>query len=565
MPATALILLLFNRLLGQPPVRAMIGAFFLGLLVSLSAPSVLYTAFLLGGLPFWFWIVQQSPWRKLLPRFATFTLGVVTAAAPSLIALLTYSPFTTRGQLATATETPPDINPFIILGDLINDRLLPEQGLHLSLLVLGLLIARNPAKPVVWRLLTAFLAVVFGSELLTMAQNLSGDLFPTSRGNLRDVYQLTTFIGPLLGGVGLHLIWEYRHNRTGWQRGGLLLMTLAILALPVMNWLEVSRQLLHRLSTDNYAVNFQDPLLTDLANRRQGFPFRVATVGAWPPRVTAASGDRLYPAYLQGYGLETVDGYYRLHSARYHRFWRRVIAKTLNARPNHDYRTSKWYYLFKPPEQRFASRTPIVLKEWFNPNLLSLANTRYLLSHWPLAHPSLTPLHTPEKELATGQAWQKLRLRKKIGRTLHGEVPGHALYLYENRSVLPRAYLVTGVKRFADHRTLLDALSTTPAERLRSTAFIQRDETPATLKTTSPLSPGRVTFVRYEPDHLTLHSDSDGPGLLVVTNTYDPFWKVTVNGEAGELFPVYHTFQGIPLPAGRNTITLDYWPPYRLF
>lgn len=562
-PALGLTLLFFWRLLDQSLHLALPGAFLLGAVITMTAPTVLYVAFLLPALPLWFVIVHQSGWRELLPRFAAFTGGVLIAGAPSLTALLTYSPVTTRGQMAAQGGTQPPGEAVLEAWRFIIERLLPEHALYLAVFVLGLLLSRGLQRGAAWRLLAVFLLAGLGSELLRLAQVLSGDLFPPSRGNLRDINQFSTFTGPLLGGVGLHLLWRGRARLDGWRRTAVTGVTVAVLALPLFNTLEVTRLLMHRLSTDNYAVNFDNPLLRDLGQRREGFPFRVATVGTWMPTVASASGNRLYPTYVHAYNLESADGYYRLHSARYHRYWLRVIDQALAAYPQLREKVFKWYYLFKAPEARFADRTPLVLDDWYNVNLLSLANTRYLLSHWPLDHPGLQTLQAPTRELAAGRVWEGLRLRQKIVRTIQGDTPDHAIYLYENTSVLPRAFLVENLRVFAGADALLDALAAAPLAMLRDTAFVEAGDLPDARSRQGAFVPGRVTFDRYSPDHLALTTESDGPGFLVLTNNHDPYWTVRINDRAATLIPVDHTFQGLILPPGRNRVVLDYWPPYR--
>jgi hypothetical protein len=174
-------------------------------------------------------------------------------------------------------------------------------------------------------------------------------------------------------------------------------------------------------------------------------------------------------------------------------------------------------------------------------------------------HSALTLIHEPLQELAKGREWDQLRAREQIWRTMQGDLPHHALYVYENKSMLPRAFMTDQVRIMPDTTALLETLSTTPASELRQTALLEQ---PAPL-TTLGFSSSEVTFDQYTPDHIQLTTTSDGPGLLVVTNNFDPYWQVKINGQKGEIQPVYHTFQGIFLNKGKNQVELDYWPPYR--
>ncbi|MBF0214929.1 MAG: hypothetical protein HQM00_15440, partial [Magnetococcales bacterium] len=445
LPAVALTFLLMERLLSRSGSVAFPGAFLLGVLTALVAQSVLYTFFLVGALPFWFLIARGCSWRILWLPLSAFALGAVLAEAPQLLALLTYSPFTSRGQGGGGGESLPLPSLMQLTRhawEVIGWQTHPQNGLYHGLFLLGVLVNRAP-KGWAWRLLALYLLSGVGAEAGYALQHLLARWIPTSRGNLLDFNQFTIFLGPLLGGAGLHLA------RSATPRPGRAVVRVIVgctalaLLLPVANWMEVTRLLMHRLSTDRFANHFEHPVMKRLAALAtpESPPFRVATVGTWPPTVASASGGGLYPAVVHAYGLESVDGYYRLHSARYHRFWQQVIAKALDAYPEQRERSVKWYYLFRPPEPRFAARAPWNPASLFDLELLSLANTRFLISQWPLDHPDLVLWHDPREALMQGRRWEALRLREKMLGAIRGEMPYNALYVYENRRVFPRLFL----------------------------------------------------------------------------------------------------------------------------
>ncbi|MBF0341446.1 MAG: YfhO family protein [Magnetococcales bacterium] len=566
LPAVALTFLLFERILGQPAKRGMLLALLLGLTTALVAQSVIYTFFIMLGLPFWFWIARGVPFKQGWGCFAAFAIGIALGESTQLLALLTYSPFTTRGQIGQIAQSVP--RPSLTdmarhAWEIMGWELLPQNGLYLGLFLLGMLVARQEKRQA-WRLLGIYLVAGLGSEVGYWLQCNLPQWIPPSRGNLLDFNQFTIFLGPLLGGAGLDLARRQAPDSRP-MRLMITLVTLLALLLPVANWKEVTRQLMHRLSTDNYTVHFTNPVLLKLATERRPDtpPFRVASVGTWPPSITAASGGRIYPAVMHAYGLETVDGYYRLHSARYHQLWERVVAKTMVAHPEQTGRTIKWYYLFMRPEERFARRAPLEMSDWFNMDLLSLANARFLVSQWPLRHPDLALWHDPAQELAQGQEWEALRLREKIWRTLRGNPPHHALYVYENRAALPRLFFPETVRLFQQPEALLDALASGNATELSRTAYLESRDFPDWQQTPPVLEPGTARFTRYTPDHLEVSANTPGPALLLVTNSYDPYWRVTINGVAGTILPADHAFWGIRLPAGNHRLVFDYHPPYR--
>ena len=70
---------------------------------------------------------------------------------------------------------------------------------------------------------------------------------------------------------------------------------------------------------------------------------------------------------------------------------------------------------------------------------------------------------------------------------------------------------------------------------------------------------------QYSPDRIILSVNLDKPGVLVVSNSYNPYWICKVNGVKKDIFPACHTFMGIFLEESENSIELEYCPPYRTF
>ncbi|MEO5354518.1 MAG: DUF6044 family protein [Magnetococcus sp. XQGC-1] len=560
---TPFFLWLFARCLRASPVRGWLGAFFLGLFVSLVTSAALYTVFLWGALPFWFVVVQREPLRRSWGHFGLFILGSALAAAPSVVALLIYLPQTARTQ---PLQTPPPglWTLWSAAWETIQTRyVLPNLG-FLVLLGLGLSL-RKHRDSLPWRLLALFLFASVGAEALYIGQMMFPGIWPSSKGNLKDFSQFTLLLGVLCGAAGLSLVlaqltrWSENVNRKL-----LGLVTLGVLVLSILAWKHSAYLLSLRLPTDNYSVNFDNQSIKSLeAFKREG-PFRLATIGARLPTVKSASGNQIYPGYVFAYGFESADGYYRMHSARLRRFWLRVIAGVLDKDPKLVDRVMKWQYLFAPLDGAFDRMAAVPVADWYNLNMLSLFNTRFLLSHWPLQHPSLRLIHRPSVEGAKRQAWGPLNRRHNVLRVLREGPPPHAIYLYENMDVLPRAYFVGDIQVFADPEILLDQVARAPLERLRKVAFMEQGDVVGLVGTQSGLAQGTVAISRPRPDKVVLAAKTEGPAMLVLTDIFDPFWRLWINGQEKKLYPVYHLFRGIFLEqSGDHEVILEYWPPYR--
>jgi hypothetical protein len=130
--------------------------------------------------------------------------------------------------------------------------------------------------------------------------------------------------------------------------------------------------------------------------------------------------------------------------------------------------------------------------------LLGLLNVQYLAAAYPVAAEGLTPLG------------------------VRGGV-----YLYRNELALPRAF-VRG--------------SGGDEERGRWGEEERRE----------------VRIVEWTPNRIVV--EAEGPGLLVLSEVYDPDWRATTGGVAAEVVRVESILRGVYLDAGPHQVVLTYWP-----
>ena len=78
--------------------------------------------------------------------------------------------------------------------------------------------------------------------------------------------------------------------------------------------------------------------------------------------------------------------------------------------------------------------------------------------------------------------------------------------------------------------------------------------------TPSPVGSARI--IRFSPTRIELEADAIGDRILVVSQSFYPCWKATVNDEPWPVVKANHAFQATRIPAGKSTIRLDYvdWP-----
>src|SRR6266446_7067473 len=128
--------------------------------------------------------------------------------------------------------------------------------------------------------------------------------------------------------------------------------------------------------------------------------------------------------------------------------------------------------------------------------------------------------------------------------------------ILENKSVLPRAFAVP-----ASGIEVLQAVDT-QLERLRDMAFDPKRSlilSPHTLSLVSGELPhlpfqSRVELLKSGVNELALRAQTSEPAVLVLSQTYYPGWKATVDNNEVPVFAANMTLTGLALPAGEHEV-----------
>ncbi|MFO1520871.1 MAG: DUF6044 family protein [Kiritimatiellia bacterium] len=279
-------------------------------------------------------------------------------------------------------------------------------------------------------------------------------------------------------------------------------------------------------------------------------PFRCATAGAY---------HEYHPLYLVASGLETADGYAVIYPDRYKRFWGQVL-RPLNALEPHfkGYFTG-WgsrVYLFHSMEPWNESIRAIPFAAWYDLDLLSLANVRYLVAKKPVDDPRLRLL-PPAWDDAARDAWAGRPFLEKLSGYLAGRNPGPRQYVYENPDALPRFFLAEGT-RVIDSP---DALGDAPLDDLRTSVFLLRGDAAGWSDTApSPETPGLPKLESYSLEHSVLTVTAARPCWMVNTELWYPESRCLVDGRPAPILPAYGAFQAVRLEPGEHRVTWDASP-----
>jgi len=126
----------------------------------------------------------------------------------------------------------------------------------------------------------------------------------------------------------------------------------------------------------------------------------------------------------------------------------------------------------------------------------------------------------------------------------------------ENEDAFPRAWIVHEAEQVPEGEAL--PLLTSGSLDLRQTVVLESEPPP--LATPTDPSADSVTVTHFEPDHVELTASTDAPGLVVLSQMYDPGWRAYLDGEEIDVHVANHALSAVPLPAGEHEIELRYDP-----
>jgi hypothetical protein len=128
--------------------------------------------------------------------------------------------------------------------------------------------------------------------------------------------------------------------------------------------------------------------------------------------------------------------------------------------------------------------------------------------------------------------------------------------VYRNLRALPRAFVAAKVRVEAEPEAQLARLwaeDFRPAETAVVPAPIEGLREPAS-------RPGRAEVVSFAPNRVVVRTRSETEGLLVLTDRFEPDWRVSVDGRGGEILRADLVFRGVLVPAGEHLVEFVYRP-----
>jgi len=128
--------------------------------------------------------------------------------------------------------------------------------------------------------------------------------------------------------------------------------------------------------------------------------------------------------------------------------------------------------------------------------------------------------------------------------------------IYENTTVLPRAFFVSDVQFAASDDEAVQLMQAKGFDPARTVVVLGDGEN-------SPsVSPSLIpAIVSYSPEQAVIDVNAPQPGYLVFTDAHYPGWIATVDGQPVEIERADIMFRAAKVPAGQHRVAMRYQPP----
>ena len=163
--------------------------------------------------------------------------------------------------------------------------------------------------------------------------------------------------------------------------------------------------------------------------------------------------------------------------------------------------------------------------------------------------------HARQSELA---GWKKVStgIIPPAVDALNATTPELPFAIFENETVLPRAFIIGNVTASGD------ALAKEGVSRLRDLNSRESVLLPRDVWGNVPRATfAAATIERYSSNEVLIQATADGHGYLVLTDLFHPGWSATVDGQPTNILPADLSFRAVPLTPGEHRITFRFSPP----
>lgn len=131
--------------------------------------------------------------------------------------------------------------------------------------------------------------------------------------------------------------------------------------------------------------------------------------------------------------------------------------------------------------------------------------------------------------------------------------------------VLPRALIVPRAEVISDPQNVLDRLADPLFDPFASVVIEEHPSPPdvavhGVSDSTTRLEGTTVVFKEYGPNRISIEATTSEGGYLLLNDSYDPGWKVSVDGRAARVFRANYLFRAVPLTPGAHELDFVFQP-----
>ncbi len=127
--------------------------------------------------------------------------------------------------------------------------------------------------------------------------------------------------------------------------------------------------------------------------------------------------------------------------------------------------------------------------------------------------------------------------------------------IFRNREVFPRAFLVSQARSCVGDGAAVTAIRSGHLDLRREVVLSDCVASPPAASTQAA---GEIEV--YEPERVVVRAIANAPGFLVLTDTYDPGWQVSLDGHDAPLLRADHAFRAVALGPGSHRVEFLYRP-----